>query len=194
MPNTRVDWRGMDVARQLERHAERALAIACEEPRSQMKINLSGPSPSKPGNYPGADTGNLSRTLYNKSIGQLRRGVGTELAYGRYSEHRRIITPKRVKYLPVPLNRASSRMLSRLGGASLRTKNLKLIHRGGKMFLVTLTPGGKISKAENSPRFVLKKMVRVEGRPWCYRTALQTRGRFQARFRSEMMKAMGGVR
>ena len=194
MPNTRVDWRGMDVARQLERHAERALAIACEEIRGQMKINLSGPSPSKPGNYPGADTGNLSRTLYNERTAPMVRRVGTALAYGRYQEHGATILPKRVKFLPVPLNRASSRMLSRLGGASLRTKNLKLIHRGGKMFLVTTTPGGKISKAENAPRFILKKMVRIAPRPWCYRTALQTRGRFQARFKSEMMKAMGGVR
>ena len=130
----KLKWSGEKFLVAAKAEASKALALSAEVVRNQMKVNLSGPSPSKPGGFPGADTGTLSRSIFNEADGPLSRKIGTRVPHGRWMELGATITPKNTKYLPVPMNHAARRMLKTLNVAngahvSLRTKNLKLIIR-----------------------------------------------------------------
>lgn len=194
--------------RKIRADAERALAVAGEDLRNRLKVNLSGPSPSKPGNFPGADTGALSRSIYNDSAGPLRRRVGTHLPYGKTLEigvAGGFIYPKNVKALPIPLNYRARRMLRTLniqGGArgSLRQRNLVFLpskkgDRSTVGILVERTKGGKPSRSAGAARFALRKSLRYVPRPWLLRTAIAERPAMLAKFRATMARSIeSGVR
>jgi len=188
-------WNGAAYLAHVRAAVPKALALAGEEIRNQMKVNLSGPSPSKPGGFPGADTGTLSRSIFNEGVTPFQRRIGTRTPQGRWMELGATVRPKRVKALPVPLNYKAKRMLRTLGVAngsrvSLRTRNLIVVKMGKTTILTERTAGGKASKAKDAARFVLRKKVVILPRPWCYRSAAMARGAAQARFASEMQRAM----
>jgi len=144
--------------KELRRSVERAGVIVQREMKSML--NRSG-SPSSPGRAPGKDTGTLGRSIQvdRSQAGRLKVRIGTNLIYGRIQEEGGVIRPKRVKRLPVPLNREAKFMLRR---GQLRSANLTYIPRGGRdPLLVRKLPGGGIK-----PMFVLKKEVRLPARPW----------------------------
>ncbi len=124
-------------------------------------------NPSAPGQPPNINTGNLRNNTVASKAKNMRCAVGTPVKYGLYLENGATITPKNVKFLPVPIGPEGSRFrASHLG--SLKGTGLTLIPRKGKPALLVreVGKGSKRTGARIEPLFVLLPSVRIQPRPW----------------------------
>lgn len=151
-----------------------------------------GASPSRPGGPPGVDTGHLRRSIAfvsPEAAGTpLKAYFGTAVAYGRWLEFGAFITPKRAKYLLVPVDRALAQRLRRMGagaGGARAMPGLKYIppgkgkRHGGRLVLASSvkvhvrgSKGKSRTASAGKTVFVLKDSVRLQPRPWIMRAAL----------------------
>jgi len=85
-----VRWLGKQVTDKLEAEFDRRIQTLCEELRGRIVKNISVPTatngPSRPGEFPHADTGRLRQTIFWKKVGKLRYVLGTPLYYGMLHE------------------------------------------------------------------------------------------------------------
>jgi phage gpG-like protein len=76
---------------ELKKKLERRIKLAAEKVKTQVQKNISQPTraigPSKPGDFPHADTGRLRNTIFWRMDGELRAIVGTNLIYGLWLEY-----------------------------------------------------------------------------------------------------------
>lgn len=187
---------------------------------------LNGPSPSSPGTPPGLDSGNLSRSIRYvgpESLGRGAASFGTAVPYGRSLEFGAFITPKRSKYLAVPVDRAAVQKLQRrvmspskwsyLYMFTQRTRNIPGLRyippgrgkkHGGRLVLESSLRGIHVRGGARKTRtasagktmFVLKDSVVIRPRPWITRTALMNRnGAIDAAIgaATRVMKSYGGA-
>jgi hypothetical protein len=164
-----------------------AAAMVC----ANKAVESFGASPSPPGGPPGVDTGHLRRSIAfvspEAANTPLKAHFGTAVAYGRHLEFGAFITPKKAKYLLVPVDRALAARLRRIGaGAGARAiPGLKYIppgrgkRHGGRLVLaksvrVSVRGNGKKSRTVSAGKtaFVLKDSVRIQPRPWIMRAAI----------------------
>jgi len=61
--SVKVEWNGKKLAKKYREALADGLTAGAIYLQGEMKQNLSGPSPSLPGEYPGKDTGNLRRSI-----------------------------------------------------------------------------------------------------------------------------------
>jgi hypothetical protein len=81
-------WNGEAVAQDVKAAMAAALIAGSVELTAQMKDNIDGPSPSKPGAFPGLDTGALTSSVnFTPDLAALKSKVGTHYKYGRWLEY-----------------------------------------------------------------------------------------------------------
>ena len=185
-----------------------AAAAVCAD----TAVQSFGPSPSPPGSPPGVDTGHLRRSIAfvsPEALGTpMRAAFGTAVEYGRHLEFGAFITPKRSKYLAVPVDRMLAAKFTRAaGGGSLRNvPGLKYIppgkgrRNGGRLVLessVRVNVRGAKSKTRGvksgATVFVLKDSVVIQPRPWIMRAAWhaapEAKAQFQATVKQRLVAA-----
>lgn len=209
---TKVQWNGDAYLRRLRDAVDEGLYAAAQVMANQAVINLSGPSPSKPGDFPGVDTGHLRNSIaavHPRDLGTPGRAAfGTAVMYGRYLELGAFITPKKSKYLAIPVDRAMAQRLRRLGGGvSVRSiPGLKYIPPGknrkpgygGRLVIansvkVSVRGASRKSRtvAAGTTAFVLKDSVVLKPRPWLRRSAIMAKAAAATAFASTVKKKMG---
>lgn len=152
---------------------------------------------SNPGNPPNVQTGDLLRSIRSQAPTAAepltaRYGAGREAPQGKWMEYGvPLITAKRTRFLPVPVNYEAEKMLRRLGGTSLRTQRLKFKKGKTNAMLVEMTPSGKKEKSGGAV-FVLKRSVSIKPRPWLVPSAKlaaqDMKDTFRRVFAAEMAK------
>jgi len=86
--NFTFTWNGEAYTQDVKAALGEALIEGSVTLMNQMKSNISGPSPSKPGEFPGLDTGDLKSSVnFNILKGELRSKIGTHKKYGRWLEY-----------------------------------------------------------------------------------------------------------
>lgn len=84
----RIDWRGDRLAKAASEAFLGRLYRVAEELRQKVVDNISGPSPSAPGDFPGTDTGNLKRSIFAEvDEAGFSVVVGSPLKYALYLEY-----------------------------------------------------------------------------------------------------------
>lgn len=168
-----MDWNPDDFIARVKRAADVAIFKAAEvgAATARAMITTATGVPSKPGEPPNMQSGELVGKLFVASPAQLGKpghaAYGTSAKHGRYMEFGATVVAKHVKALPVPINAKARYMLSHMHGQSLRTKNMQMIKRRGKPpMLVETTPTGKIKK--DGAMFVLRRSVVIKPRPWLF--------------------------
>lgn len=196
-----ITWRGDQWARAIVPAINRGLTAAAQVCADQAKSSM-GRSPSSPGSPPGVDTGMLRASIVAVSpeaLGTpLRSAFGTALPYGRHLEFGAHVTPKRSKYLFVPVDRGLAQKLNRIGAGGVRgMPGLKYIPPGrgrggnyGGRFV--LTQGTRVhvrgvrrqsrSVSPGTTVAILLKSVRILPRPWIRRAAMTAAPKARAAF------------
>lgn len=150
---------------------------------------------SAPGTPPASRRGKLRESIQaQQSSKPMTAIIGAGQPYGGVLETGnwgRPITPKKGKYLPVPVNDAAKRWREANGTQSLKTLDTKLIFRGRKMFLlgmagvrtelnVTDTKGVRRKKVrKDQPLFVLKRSITIKPRPFLVPALKEAKGNDQ---------------
>ena len=143
---------------------------------------------SAPGQPPNIRRGFLRRSIQVRPKGEHSAEVWSDAVYARILDQGGVIRPKSTKYLPVPLNDAAKRFMERKGTQSLRSFPFKFsMSRSRKMFLTgdfqqtagyyTDAKGKRVRVSpRNEPRFILKKSIRIEKRPYVQPTLDRIKG------------------
>lgn len=203
----RATWNGDRFNRQLHVAVDAAATAMARTVAEQARANLRSTKAgidqssgrkfftggSKPGGFPAARSGFLSRSVTSTGAQGGVSYAGTNVKYGRYLEYGAVIRPKQARALTIPLNGEAVRLLAR----HRRTRNIPNLRvvklRDGRMFLV-----GKRHRAGKNEKpvflFVLKQEVRIAPRPWLLRSAKQSRSRMLQNGRAAFERSMKGMR
>lgn len=142
---------------------------------------------SMPYTPPVYQRGTLQKSMKSGPMGPLAAWAGSTVKYGGFLERGVTITPKNVKYLPVPLNPAASRLLQvSAGGLKNGPTKMRVVKtKTGKLFLVAEEKNKKPGErkiAKGDWLFVLKKSVTIKPRPWASPAVVKAGPRMVAEF------------
>lgn len=187
-----------EVIRRLTKALNRGVTNAAMVAATQAERSFGsdhGGVPSSPGSPPNSQTGHLRNSIAFASPESLgtpgHAAFGTSVEYGRHLEFGAVVRPRKVRYLPVPVNKAAKDMLRRLKGASLRSQNLKFIkYRNGTKMLREVTPAkGKLKK--DGAAFALKLVVVILARPWLARASRDAKHEMADAFAMTVKRELG---
>lgn len=86
--NFTFQWNGEAVAQDVKAAMREALIEGSVTLTREMRRNIAGPSPSKPGDFPGLDHGTLRSSVnFNLIPAEMKSKIGTHLKYGRWLEY-----------------------------------------------------------------------------------------------------------
>ncbi len=190
----------LQIMLKLQKQAKQAVAasaIALQDrivtKLSQHASNIgSGGIPSPAGSPPGQNTGALARSIQSVDVTtnpmKPTYRVGTNMVYAKIQEYGGRITPKKGKYLPVPIGLAGRRALRDSKG-DLRSLHLKIFRApNGKLFLYRpgqITARNKKGERTDHLLFRLVKSVYLPARPY-FRPAI-------AEHRKDLLKMFKGL-
>ena len=161
------NWKGPEALAEIQRQVKDALVRSGIIVQREIELQLTkSTSPSAPGQPPGVVTGELRRSIQidisgiDKAPPSVRIGPDLlRVPYARIQELGGTITPKRGKFLTVPLSDRARKL--RRGIRSLRSLDLKPIRtRKGQLFLAA--PG----KKKTELLFKLVRSVVLKARPY----------------------------
>lgn len=156
--------------------------------------NIGAGGASQSSRHLAVDTGTLRRSIVVDTTELETRNaikVGSNLVYAPIHEFGGTITPKRVKYLPVPFPGMAKRakQIRAAAGGSLRGANLDLVKsKRGNLLLVE-----KNEDRSFTPVFILKKSVRIPARPYMRPAFAESRDQVNGVFRRVFASAFGGA-
>jgi hypothetical protein len=165
-----VRWHGDEMRRRIAAAVNAGLTAGAQTAADGIRRGLGRGArftPSPPGSPPNRQRGALAAAISHEPGKRLRAAAGVVRGFA-YMIHERggTITPKRSKYLPVPVNAAAKRIAET---GTLRGTRMKYIPRRGSPLLVGYTPRKVMVQGRNIggvPVFVLKKSVRIPARPF----------------------------
>jgi hypothetical protein len=176
------------VVRGLNRGVGAAAARLASGMKSIMSRGPRGTS-SAPGTPPNVQGSQLWNSMKSTPGRALTAYAGSNLPYAaihdRAEAYRRIIRPRNVRMLPVPLGEQGREARRQLGSASVRTLDLVPIKsRAGNIVL--------IPRGGGAPLFVLKSYVRLPRRPWAMPAVRASARAMLAAFQREARKSIRG--
>lgn len=148
---------------------------------------------SSPGMPPNIRRGFLRRSIQVRPKGDMNAEVWSDAAYAIILEKGGVIRPKTSKFLVIPVNNAAKRF-SEVKQGSLRNYPFSFQKlKNGKMFLVggfsqnagfyTNAKGKRVRVTPRSePKFVLRKSVTIEARPYIMPTLDRIKGAESLRY------------
>lgn len=169
-----VQWKGDEFMERLRDAIDKgttAAAIALEsEIRGSFGSNHGG-VPSKPGEFPNSQFGELRNSMGHTKAVDGVAFVGTGLDYGRYLNNGAVIKPQG-KALVIPLTWEAKRLMVRVGGSARRAIN-QLKYSSRKMRMVRTEKGLLVVQdvAGKNARgiawfLITRKTIEIQPRPW----------------------------